>query len=99
MQKTMPTGQDTYVLSLPQGYEVGFYKLEDTGDMQNGATPNRLIPSNKAYLPGSSLPQKQHRPTDLLSLWMKNRRRNNRYRRRNRDRPFQESSSTCKVAV
>ena len=57
MQKTMPTGQDTYVLSLPQGYEVGFYKLEDTGDMQNGATPNRLIPSNKAYLPGSSLPQ------------------------------------------
>lgn len=57
MQKTMQNGEDTYVLSLPQGYEVGFYKLEDTGDMQNGATPNRLIPSNKAYLPGSSLPQ------------------------------------------
>ena len=53
----MQNGEDTYVLSLPQGYEVGFYKLEDTGDMQNGATPNRLIPSNKAYLPGSSLPQ------------------------------------------
>lgn len=57
MQKTMQNGEDTYVLSLPQGYEVGFYKLEDTGDMQGGATPNRLIPSNKAYLPGSSLPQ------------------------------------------
>lgn len=57
MQRTMQNGEDTYVLSLPQGYEVGFYKLEDTGDMQNGATPNRLIPSNKAYLPGSSLPQ------------------------------------------
>lgn len=57
MQRTMPTGKDTYVLSKPSSFEVGFYKLEDTEDMQNGATPNRLIPSNKAYLPGSSLPQ------------------------------------------
>lgn len=57
MQKTMPNGEATYVLSKPQSYDVGFYKLEDTEDMQNGATPNRLIPSNKAYLPGSSLPQ------------------------------------------
>lgn len=57
MQRTMSNGVVTYVLSKPSSFEVGFYKLEDTGDMQNGATPNRLIPSNKAYLPGSSLPQ------------------------------------------
>lgn len=57
MQKTMSNGVVTYVLSKPSSFEVGFYKLEDTEDMQNGATPNRLIPSNKAYLPGSSLPQ------------------------------------------
>lgn len=57
MQKTMSNGVVTYVLSKPSSFEVGFYKLEDTEDMQNGATPNRLIPSNKAYLPGSSLSQ------------------------------------------
>lgn len=57
MQRTMSNGVVTYVLSKPSSFEVGFYKLEDTEDMQNGATPNRLIPSNKAYLPGSSLSQ------------------------------------------
>lgn len=57
MQKTMQNGEVTYVLSKPSSFEVGFYKLEDTEDMQGGATPNRLIPSNKAYLPGSKLPQ------------------------------------------
>ena len=54
----MATGVTTYIMAKPtaaNGNElpVGFYRLEDNTDV---AKPNRDIPANKAYLPGSSIP-------------------------------------------
>ena len=58
--------------------------------MQNGATPNRLIPSNKLICREAVLFRKQqHRPTDLLSLWMRMA-EEQPVSKKNRDQPSKE---------